>query len=265
MLAGDDLDIGGHAGQQAAELIVGGDDHGIGDDVLQGDRREPDLLDRPLEGHVRVGIDGEANRVAAGHLADIGFIDLRLDLHLVEILGDGEELRRLQARRHGLPDLDDLVDHHPVDGRADIGAAEVDAGAVERCLMLGQRGLGSLDIGLGDGEVRYGALLGGNRGVESRLRRGALGDEFLGTAEVELGLMQIGLSPPDAGLLQVDIGLGHGDGGFLLAHARLEARRLDSGEHLALLDLARIVNIDRADIAGELRADIDGDERAHGA
>ena len=57
----------------------------------------------------------------------------------------------------------------------------------------------------------YGALLGGNGGVESRLRRGAFGHELLGPAEVELGLVQIGLSPPDAGLLQVDIGLGHGD------------------------------------------------------
>ena len=86
--------------------------------------------------------------------------------------------------------------------------------------MLGQRRLAILDIGLGDGEVGDGALLGGDGGVESRLRRGAFGDELLGPAEVELCLVQIGLSPPDAGLLQVDIGLGHGDRGFLLAHAR---------------------------------------------
>src|SRR5262245_1501177 len=130
MLAGDNLDIGGHAGQKPAERIVGGDDDGIGNDVLQGDRGEPDLLDLPLEGHVGIGVDGEADRVATRHLTDIGLIDLGLDLHLVEILGDGEELRRLQTCRHGLPDFYDLVDNHAVYGRADIGAAEVDTGAV---------------------------------------------------------------------------------------------------------------------------------------
>ena len=90
MFAGDDVDIGGHAGKQLAKRIVGGNDHGVGDHILKSDRCEPDLLDDPIEGHVRMGIDGKADRIVARHMTDIGLIDLRLDLHMIEVLGDGE-------------------------------------------------------------------------------------------------------------------------------------------------------------------------------
>ena len=49
--------------------------------------------------------------------------------------------------------------------------------------------------------------------------------------------MQIGVGAFHACLLQVNIGARHGDTRFLLAHASLEARRLDTGKHLVLLDL----------------------------
>ena len=171
----------------------------------------------------------------------------------------------MQARCHGLPDLDDLVDHHAVDRRADIGPVEIDAGAVESRVALHERRLGVLHIGLGDGEIGAGAFFGGDGGIERGLRGRALEDELLGAAEIEAGLAQIGFGALHARKLQIHIGAGHGDAGFLLAHARLEARRLDAGQHLVLLDLGRVVDIDLADIPGELRADIDGDEGAHGA
>ena len=135
---------------------------------------------------------------------------------------------------------------------------------IERRLVLLERRLGVGDLRLGDGEVRLGALLERDGGVERGLRRGALDHELLGPAEIELGLVQIGLRPRHAGDLQIDIRACHGDAGLALAHAGLEARRLDPRQHGAALHLARIVDIDLADIAGKLRADIDGDERAHG-
>ena len=84
------------------------------------------------------------------------------------------------------------------------------------------------------------------------LRAGALLEELGGAAKIELGLVQIGVGALDAGLLQGDIGLGDGDARFVLAHARLEGRRLDAGEHLALLHLGAVIDIELADIAGEL-------------
>jgi hypothetical protein len=74
----------------------------------------------------------------------------------------------------------------------------------------------------GDGDVRGGALLCRKCGIEGRLRGRTLDDELLGAAEVELGLVQIGLGPLDAGLLQVDIGVCDGEPCLLFAHPGLK-------------------------------------------
>ena len=79
--------------------------------------------------------------LSSRHLADIRLIDLRLDLHMGEVLSDGEQLRCLEARGDGLPDFDRTLDDDAVDRRADIGALEIDAGAVEGRLVLSQRRL----------------------------------------------------------------------------------------------------------------------------
>ena len=97
------------------------------------------------------------------------------------------------------------------------------------------------------------------------MRADAFLDQLGGAGEVELGLMQIGLGALDGRFLQRDIGLGDGEARFLLAHPGGEGRRLDAGEHLALLHLGGEVGIELADIAGELRADLHRAERAHRA
>ncbi len=61
------------------------------------------------------------------------------------------------------------------------------------------------------------------------------------------------------------LAVGDGEARFLLAHPGGEGRRLDAGEHLALLHFGGEIGVELADIAGELRADLDGAERAHGA
>ena len=171
-----------------------------------------------LEGHVGIGIDGEADAIVARHLADIRLVYLRLDLHTGEVLGDGEELRRRHAGRNGLARLDGALDHHAVDRRADIGALQVDARGVERRLALLERGLRVHDLRLGDGEVGGGGLLRGGRGIEIGLRPDTFPDQLRGAGEVELGLVQIGLGALHGRFLQRHIGFGDGQARFLLAH-----------------------------------------------
>jgi hypothetical protein len=84
---------------------------------------------------------------------------------------------------------------------------------------------------------------------------------LLGAGKVELGLVQIGVGPLHARLLQGDIGLGNGDARLLLAHGRFKSRGFDAGQHLALLDRRAEIHVELADLAGKLRAHINGDER----
>src|SRR4029078_2063419 len=56
--------------------------------------------------------------------------------------------------------------------------------------------------------------------------------------------------------------LRHGDRRLALPYACLEGRGLDAGQHLVLLHLRAVIDLDFADIAGKLRADIDADQRA---
>ena len=68
-------------------------------------------------------------------LADVGFADARVDLHLAEIFGDREERRRLQRGRDGLADVDAARDDRAVGGRNDRGVVEVDL----RLMQVGVR------------------------------------------------------------------------------------------------------------------------------
>ena len=170
-----------------------------------------------------------------------------------------------ETRRHGLPDLDGPVDDDAVEWGADVGALEIDAGAVQRRLVQRDIGLGIFELCLGTIEVCAGALLCRDCRIEGDLSAGTLGDKFLSAMKIELGLVQIGLGPLDRGLLQRHIGFGDGDRSFALADLALEGRGLDPGQHLILLDLRTVIDIDLADIAGKLGPDVDGHERTHGA
>ena len=62
--------------------VVGVDHHRIGDHVVERDRSEPDLRDLALEGYIGIGIDGEADGVVTGDLADVRLVYLGFDLHM---------------------------------------------------------------------------------------------------------------------------------------------------------------------------------------
>ncbi len=60
--------------------------------------------------HVRIGNNGETDRLAFGDLTDIGLIELGIDLHLAEVLGDGEQDGGRQASGDGLAGINGAVD-----------------------------------------------------------------------------------------------------------------------------------------------------------
>ena len=105
--------------------VVGRDDHLVGHDARFGRRFEADLLHHPLEGVVGVGVDGELHPLSVGYLPDVGFVDIGHDLHLRQVVGNGEERRCLEARRHGLPLLHGAADDHAVDRGGDRRVAQI--------------------------------------------------------------------------------------------------------------------------------------------
>ena len=134
-LIDDDLRRGGHARHQRQIAVVDADHGIIGDDVLHRLRRLADLGHGSLEDPLRVGIDGEGGLVAFLHAADVALADIGVDLHLLEVGGDQEQRRRLQAGRDGLALRHVAGDDRAVDRRDDIGVAEIELGAFDETLV----------------------------------------------------------------------------------------------------------------------------------
>ena len=123
---------------------------------------------------------------------DVGFGKTRVDLHLLQILGDLEERRRLEARRDRLAHVDFARHDDTRDRRADRGVLEVGAISIDlrrRELLLRD---GALQLLLGGIEILF-------RDVALPLERNDPGE--VGAGEIEsrhrrrlrsLGLMQCG-------------------------------------------------------------------------
>jgi hypothetical protein len=79
--------------------------------------------------------------------ADVRLGDVRVHLHLGEVLRDLEQLGSLEAGRHGLPHVDAARHHHAVHRRRDVRVAEVDAGFRELRLGLLHGGLVERELG----------------------------------------------------------------------------------------------------------------------
>ena len=83
------------------------------------------------------------------HAPNIRFADVRIDLHLREILGDEKENRRLQTRRHRLANVDAPGDHNTIDRSTDGGVFEVQRCRLQRRLCLVDLGGSSHLLGRG--------------------------------------------------------------------------------------------------------------------
>ena len=138
--------------------VVHGHDDGVGDDVLDDLRGLADLRDDAGEGLAREGVHRERHAVLQPDPADVGLVHADLDLHLREVLGDREEDRRLQARRHRLPDVHRSRDDHAVDRRADRGVLEIHLGLDESRLLLVHLGARRQQHRIGHAELGGGRL-----------------------------------------------------------------------------------------------------------
>ena len=73
--------------------------------------------------------------------ADVGLVDVRVDLHLRQVGRDDEQRRRLHARGDRLADVHAALDHDAVDRRGDGAVIEVDLRLVQVGLRLDDDGL----------------------------------------------------------------------------------------------------------------------------
>ena len=86
--------------------------------------------------------------------ADVGLVDVGVDLHLGQVLRDREQRGGLQAGRDGLPHVHGARDDDAVDGGADDRVLEVELGLAQSRLVLADLGDGRQELGLGDLEGR---------------------------------------------------------------------------------------------------------------
>ena len=139
-----------------------------------------------------MALHGEAHRLAVADLADVAFVDIRLDLHLCQVAGDHEQGRRVQAGGDGLAGLDAALDHRAVDRRADHRVGQVGLRPGQTGLGRSQGGPGRIDPGADRQE-----LLGGEEAlVEQRPVAAVL---VLGLGQGGAGLGRRWPRPPGPG------------------------------------------------------------------
>jgi hypothetical protein len=160
LLIDEDPHVGRHAGEQFELGIRRGDDHVIGHHILYDLRGRAHLHDLALKGSAREGIYGEGHRLGHAHAADICLVDVRVHLHVRQILSDQEERRCLQARGHGLSHIHISRHHDTVHGRPDDRVIEVDLGLLKSGLVLHDLYLGGRQLSGGDIELGLGGLHG---------------------------------------------------------------------------------------------------------
>ena len=113
------------------------------------------------KGAAGIGVDREARGIAGADAADVRLVDLHVELHRGQVLGDGEQGRDVELRRHRLPRLDLPRQHDAVDRRVDRRLGEAGAVGADRRARL-------LDL---------------------RARRGEIGDRAI---VIALGLIELG-------------------------------------------------------------------------
>jgi hypothetical protein len=88
-----------------------------------------------------IGIHGEEHMLTNLDLAYIGLVDVDLQDHLAEVLGDFEQCGDRKRCRDGLAGLDTPRKHNAIHGRLDDGEVDIRHVDLEIGLGLGYRGL----------------------------------------------------------------------------------------------------------------------------
>ena len=181
-----------------------------------------------MKGLIRKSIDREINILIDDDHADIGFRDVRIDLHFREIICDRENDGRLQTGSNGLADIDTARNHDAVDGRSNRAMIEIGLRLIERALL-------DFHIGLGLMQRR-------RCRIEVGLRRTLFGHEPLDAIGIDARQLQRRLRAREIA--------------FGLRHRRLKKGRIDlrndlAGFHRRIIINEKFLNVTR-DLAPNL-------------
>ena len=180
--------VRGHPRSQLELAVLRADHGGVGHNSGLDDGLQPHLGDAPLELGVGIGVHREGDGQAGANAADVGLVDLRLDLHLGEVVRDHEELGRLEAGRDRLPDVDRARDHNAVDRSADRGVGEIHCRGLELSPRLLEVGRSLIHLDLGGFHVGLGYVVALDqlvRSLELPLRTGVLATDQVSPPSVE--------------------------------------------------------------------------------
>ena len=193
--------------------------------------------------------------------ADVGLVDVRVDLHLRQIRGDDEQRRRLHAGRDRLADIHVALRDDAVDWRRDHGVIDVHLILIHGRLRLADR----------RARLRDGRLLRRERGlrhidrdlrrIEIALREQAPGRELLRARVLLLRVLQLYFA-----LLQIALRLGQirlclRQIGAGLLQLRLEERRIEPRDHLSFAHDRIEVGAEPGDVARHLASHLHGRHR----
>ena len=199
--------------------------------------------------------------------AHIAFVNRRFHLHVAQVLGDDEQLGRLQAAGHRLAALNRPLDHNARDRRRNARAPQIDTSLRQGRFALRHRGLRLFHLRLGHTHLRLHGFqclgIGAGQGphpLALGLRHKLLVDQSLGTRIVALRLAQIHLRARNLGLRRQRISLRRqhrGLRGFQVglrgAHPEVKGLRVDLRQQLPGLHFVIEIHQHIADLPADLR------------
>ena len=208
--------IGCHSGKQLHLGIVEIHNRVIRHHVLYRGGIHADLFHASRKLIARESVHFECGAGADFHVADIAFIGLGINLHLGQILRDGEQGRRLQRRSHSLADIHVAAYHHSIDRRANDGVINDGLRHGNGCGFLLHLRIGLKRISLCDADGGHRRIIIRLRYVKLLLGHNTLLGQGLGTFIIGAGLgfsrfclfqVRSGGGCVGAGCLKIGLGL----------------------------------------------------------
>ena len=96
-------EISGHPRHKFLIGIGHVDDNNVIDHVLQSHRLQPNLPHGTIKRLIHISVDPERDFLSHFDLADIGFVNAGLELHLGKVIRNGKQSGGAETGSHGLP------------------------------------------------------------------------------------------------------------------------------------------------------------------
>ena len=127
-------EISGHPRHKFLIGIGHVDNYRVIDHVLQSHRLQPHLPNGTIKHLVHICVDLERDFLSHFDLADIGFVNAGLELHLGKVIRNGKQGGGAETGCHGLPDIYIPRNDYSRNRSDNRGITQVDIGPVERRL-----------------------------------------------------------------------------------------------------------------------------------